>query len=402
MASRHTPPPIVLTEEPHQMTPKASPAPNEFHTGAAASAAIEGPLHIQPPQGPPEPPARTAASRMGTLTHHPSAAAASTSRPTTPGTVPKAVPHMSPYRHLADCNEAICKERIRLNTAKRNAGFFRKPKKDEALKDLISARDFVRNSHPYPTASARCILTACHAQIFVVDRAPTMIHCWEWATFLVETLAMKLARIDDDGLDLVFTSGAGAEYNLTKEKSASAFKLAMQRAEPKVHAPRTDMSICLGEISRSYWSKVHRKKLTLIIVTDGMWGLLPSSSSGSGNSGGSGSGPARENPVDNKITNFLKDLRATVGESKVEDRWFSIQFISFATNPLAHAYLKFLDSGFWKKHGIPRNRHETMAPPAGREPHPREPEHLRGRRLGRRGRRDDDNTGRDGYCKQPV
>ena len=172
-----------------------------------------------------------------------------------------------------------------------------------------------------------------------------MIACWEWATFLVETLAMKLARIDDDGLDLVFTNG-GADYNLTKEKSAPAFKLAMQRAEPKTRGPKTDMSICLGEISRSYWSKAHRKKLTLIIVTDGMWGLLPSSSGGSGEA-------ARENPVDKKITDFVKELKVRVGESKVEDRWFSIQFISFATDPLAHAYLKFLDSGFWKRHGIP-------------------------------------------------
>jgi hypothetical protein len=174
-------------------------------------------------------------------------------------------------------------------------------------------------------------------QIFVVDRAPTMLPSWDWATFVVETLAMKLARLDDDGLDLFFTNGA--EYNLTKEKDAARFKAAMKNAEPNLYSPKTDMSVCLGELSRSYLAKFRTKKLTLIIVTDGIWGLASSSS--------------RENPVDKKIVNFIKELMTKAGSSKVEDRWFSIQFISFATDPRAHAHLKYLDSGLWKAHDIP-------------------------------------------------
>jgi hypothetical protein len=167
-----------------------------------------------------------------------------------------------------------------------------------------------------------------------------MIKCWEWATFMVETLAMKLARLDEDGLDLVFTNGD--EYNIKGSKDASEFKERMLKAEPNPESPPTDMSVCLGELSRSYLAQGPRnitKRLTLIIVTDGMWGV-------SGN-------PSRENPVDKKIVNFVKELIAKAGRSMVEDRWFSIQFISFATDPSAHAYLNHLDSDLWKLHNIP-------------------------------------------------
>jgi hypothetical protein len=49
--------------------------------------------------------------------------------------------------------------------------------------------------------------------------------------------------------------------------------------------------------------------------------------------------------LDKKIVSFVKELTNKAGESRVEDRWFSIQFISFATDPLAQEHLEYLDSG---------------------------------------------------------
>lgn len=160
---------------------------------------------------------------------------------------------------------------------------------------------------------------------------------WEWVTFIVETLALKLARLDDDGLDLVFTSGS--EYNLKSVKDAAKFRTAMGRATPNPNSHKTDMSRCLGDLSRPYLSTSPDKQLTLIIFTDGMWGLAGGASS--------------QNPVDKKIVNFIKELTSELGLSKVEDRWFSIQFISFATDPRAQEYLDYLDSGLSGVHKVP-------------------------------------------------
>jgi hypothetical protein len=159
---------------------------------------------------------------------------------------------------------------------------------------------------------------------------------WEWATFLVETLAIKLAGLDDDGLDLVFTSGG--DYNLRDVKDATRFRTAMQNATPGPTSPPTDMSTCLGELFRRYLDDFS-KQLTLIIVTDGTWGI-------------GGSTPV-QNPADQKIVNFIRDLTKVAGRSLVEDRWFSIQFVSFATDPRAQEHLQYLDSRLSGKADIP-------------------------------------------------
>jgi hypothetical protein len=152
---------------------------------------------------------------------------------------------------------------------------------------------------------------------------------------------MKLARLDDDGLDLIFSTGT--EYDLRECKNAADFKSGMEKAEPKPSSPPTDMSVCLGEIFRPYLQqrKYATKGLTLIVVTDGMWSVSASQDRG--------------NAVENKIVDFVNDLMNISKDvkSKVEDRWFSIQFISFATDPRAHANLKHFDSAMWKRHGIP-------------------------------------------------
>lgn len=166
-----------------------------------------------------------------------------------------------------------------------------------------------------------------------------MLSRWEWVTFVLETLAMKLARIDEDGLDLVFTSGE--EYNLWDSHDASDFKLGMEKAEPKMESPKTDMSVCLGKLTREYLEggKYLSKALTLIVLTDGKWGVPASSS--------------REDRTAKKIVDFVNALIKTAGRSKVEDRWFSIQFISFADTADDYDYLKGLDSRLWKKNNIP-------------------------------------------------
>jgi hypothetical protein len=131
-----TPPNVILTEEPKEMTPRIPDEP-EYHTGPGPGSASQGPLHIQQPSAT----STHSATPRTTLTHLP--VGGSPSRPTTPVVAPNSCPPFSPYRHMHHSDEAICKERVRLDQVKKEAGFFRKPKKDAALKDLINARDFV-------------------------------------------------------------------------------------------------------------------------------------------------------------------------------------------------------------------------------------------------------------------
>src|SRR5215471_1245497 len=95
---------------------------------------------------------------------------------------------------------------------------------------------------------------------------------WYEATYLLETLVMKAAGQDEDGMDLTFTNGP---EKLENQKSGSAFKRVMKKAEPKdgVHS---DMRKSLGDIFASYLEELQRKRglvknLTLIVLTDGIW-----------------------------------------------------------------------------------------------------------------------------------
>jgi hypothetical protein len=151
--------PFIMTDEPGVMTPKGSPGtrptgtpttpkylekkvaelPQEssHYTTTTPDIAIHGPLNIQQPSGPASEP--QAALYAGSELASP--VGGSPSGPLTPVKLPKPCPHFSPYREMAHLDEAICKERRQLASVK--TGLFKRPKKDETLKQLISHRDFV-------------------------------------------------------------------------------------------------------------------------------------------------------------------------------------------------------------------------------------------------------------------
>lgn len=169
-----------------------------------------------------------------------------------------------------------------------------------------------------------------------------MGQCWPWVTFWVETLAMKLARLDDDGLDLVFTGSGNLDHMGCKH--AKEFKTRMDKAQRELDPMPTDMAGCLSRIFSTYRQnrKYARRALTLIVVTDGSWSVPANRQRG--------------NKVEDNIVDFVNELQRTsqdVHDKVKYRRWFSIQFVSFATDPVAHANLKHLDSVMWKERGIP-------------------------------------------------
>lgn len=158
--------------------------------------------------------------------------------------------------------------------------------------------------------------------MFLVDNGSSMSPHWEAAKFVLETLAMKLAGIDKDGLDLYFTFGAINVQNAAGLTAPKKFVDSMDLASPN-HPDRgdqpfeTDMSANLGPIFDKYNPA---KRMTLIVLTDGVW--------------------AKRGGVEKMIAGFIKNLSA---KRQAELRRFSIEFVRFGTDDAAKARLKWLD-----------------------------------------------------------
>ena len=112
---------------------------------------------------------------------------------------------------------------------------------------------------------------------FLVDNASSMTEHWDEATFLLETLVKKAAPFDPDGMDLYFTLG---REGVQGKRKAEPFRSAMTKARPKP-GWSTDMTGALERIFKEYFDTVAERRrkrkspkedLTLIILTDGIWG----------------------------------------------------------------------------------------------------------------------------------
>ena len=166
-----------------------------------------------------------------------------------------------------------------------------------------------------------------------------MLPFWSVASHVLETLAMKLAGLDEDGLDLLFT--IGEEHNISNAKGSntpSKFKKAIGKARPPKSTSRemrykTDMAATFGGIFNEYL-RDPKKKMTLIVLTDGIW-----------------EGSVRSKSVENKIADFLKQLLKIRGT--MEDRRFSIEFISFGNDEKGMLRLRRLDDEMEKEFKIP-------------------------------------------------
>lgn len=167
---------------------------------------------------------------------------------------------------------------------------------------------------------------------FLVDNAETMRPHWYEATYLLETLLMKAAGQDRNGMDLYFTRGTVSREN---ERSISSIVTAMrdENAQP-MDKIKTDMKEALTKILSKYYQdldaekKSHKKKalknLTIIVLTDGLWEAM-----------------SNKDEVKDKIAAFVKKLE-DMGNN-LEDRPVSIEFIHFGDDSDATERLRQLD-----------------------------------------------------------
>lgn len=152
-----------------------------------------------------------------------------------------------------------------------------------------------------------------------------MLPHWQKVTTVLVTLAMKIGALDKDGLDLKYT--IGTSYNVSEVSGWSipkALESSMQQAGCEIE-PRykSSMSETLRKIFDGY--KNINKKMTLIILTDGLW-----------------KGETNDDNVEKLIATFILDLDKRL--KKWESRWFSIQFVYFGNDENAIRRLDKLDN----------------------------------------------------------
>ena len=153
-----------------------------------------------------------------------------------------------------------------------------------------------------------------------------MVEHWDQAEFVLETLVRKAAKIDKNGMDLSFTLG---NVEVRGKQSTSYFLEAMDHKDAKPHQTQTDMNSALGAIFDGYIRYLQnpsseKKNLTLMVLTDGIWG-----------------GTFDKHRIKEKIVEFIRDVTQILGRHR--EHPVGIQFIQFGEDPDATYRLQSLD-----------------------------------------------------------
>ncbi|KAL8962851.1 MAG: hypothetical protein Q9193_000811 [Seirophora villosa] len=175
----------------------------------------------------------------------------------------------------------------------------------------------------------------------VVDNGESMKPHWPMAKALLKVLVHKIAGQHENGLDLTFTLGSQKLEN--QKCNSKNWEKVMERARPMPET-RTNMKRPLGEIFSRFLKQVQQhmkyrstqsvRKLTLIVLTDGIW-------AGMGNTQAS---------INDIIVSFVQRVEKHIGD--LIDRPVSIEFIQFGKDQEATYRLRQLDTEMmWQ--GIP-------------------------------------------------
>lgn len=165
--------------------------------------------------------------------------------------------------------------------------------------------------------------------MFLVDNAESMRDHWYEAKFVLGVLVEMAKGLDEDGMDLRFTTGT---TKLEGKDSSNKFVASMKQAYPTKGA-RTDPRLSLGNILDTYANKLRTKEkfpnnkvkdLVLIVLTDGIWAGMQDKYA---------------------IATQLKNISKKVDYS-IKQRPFSVQFIQFGYDESASQVFRYLDDYF--------------------------------------------------------
>ena len=173
----------------------------------------------------------------------------------------------------------------------------------------------------------------------MLDNGASVKPHWSSMKGLLLLLVDKARYVDEDGMDLKFTTSS---TKFVASNKPAAFNKEIEK--PQHHPPtqtQTNMSTVLGKILQEYLNMFKIKgdktrKKTIIILTDGKWAAMPDKFA-----------------VDRKIVEFSKQLKDLRPNSLEEDeRRLSIQFVRFGDDHEAVRRLRRLDDRL-KYQGVP-------------------------------------------------
>lgn len=215
-------------------------------------------------------------------------------------------------------------------------------------------------------------------QAFLIDNAPSMAEHWIYARELVSVLVAFLYGQDDDGIDLYFTDSSqlvgtfhepkqfveemtkhrpndGSQPKFSDTQSPTINRQSdfvplqpIPRAGTASTSSSSDLSANIYEVLKEIlrdWSnrflkkedKKEKKKLTLIVLTDGIW-----------------AGVLRKSIVAREITNAVENAQSRGSLRKqLGQRGLSIQFVRFGNDPDAVAELDYMDNDLAGEDGEP-------------------------------------------------
>ncbi|KAL2075033.1 hypothetical protein VTL71DRAFT_8813 [Oculimacula yallundae] len=175
--------------------------------------------------------------------------------------------------------------------------------------------------------------------VFLLDNGSTMGKYWPWARDLVAVLVALLHGQDDNGMEIYFTSSTKTYGPFTEPNE---FVSIINQMNPKTrqsdnlqeqgdnHARQEkadDIRKVLGRILDKVGEETYHRKLTLIILTDGVW-----------------KGITEKRTVAEMIVSKLEMWydKALLKEM-MQDRGVSLQFVQFGNDPQASAVFGLMD-----------------------------------------------------------
>ncbi|CAN9421752.1 unnamed protein product [Alternaria alternata] len=171
--------------------------------------------------------------------------------------------------------------------------------------------------------------------VLIIDNGATMFQHWPIAMFVAETLAMKAAGLDRDGIDVYFTVDGDAHNlkALVGDGGRQRLRKALLNAAPDNidhKDSQTNMLEVLFRIAEN-WRTKGKSATTLLVLTDGLWKKT------------------NNDVFDDAIIDLAQDA-AQAANLRTGNRPFSFQFIRFGDE--GYERLRYLDDQLCKE----RNR----------------------------------------------
>ena len=166
-----------------------------------------------------------------------------------------------------------------------------------------------------------------------------MIRHWPVTEFVAQTLGMKVAGLDEDGIDVKFTIN-GKKFNKERLRGLSGLNQlnsVLNEARPEQPPDEdareaTDMNSTLRDIFSNYWKRGFQKATTVVVLTDGVWeGSL-------------------SNTANEAIVEFTREVQNH--KRRFPPRHFTIGFVRFGEGIEEKAKLQDLDDKLCEAHGL--------------------------------------------------